>query len=209
MAIFFTSDQHFAHINIMKYEKDNRVDLNGNSFNSIDDMDYYIIDRWNEKITPEDTVYLLGDTSFKEQVIRNYLHSLNGNIELVCGNHDPYFKNFFYGSAGLVNDVIYRAKNAGFNNIHKKINLNIEGLGRVKMSHFPFISKNENPEYSRYLDLRPKDDGCDILLHGHVHSKWKIAYSNKGTPMVNVGVDFWGLSPVGLEEIIKLVKAKV
>lgn len=55
-TVFFTADPHFGHTNIIRYE--NRP------FASAEEMDQELIRRWNETVSPEDTVYLLGDFSF-------------------------------------------------------------------------------------------------------------------------------------------------
>lgn len=64
-TVFFTADPHFGHTNIIRYE--NRP------FASAEEMDQELIRRWNETVSPEDTVYLLGDFSFygKENPLRS------------------------------------------------------------------------------------------------------------------------------------------
>ena len=80
--IWFTSDQHFGHYNIIKYC--NRP------FKSVRDMDYEIIFRYNSKVKPDDDVYMLGDfTMFCDKdTIKNYAKLLNGKKHIVIGNHD-------------------------------------------------------------------------------------------------------------------------
>ncbi|KAA3633816.1 MAG: phosphoesterase [Bacteroidetes bacterium] len=80
--MFFTSDQHFGHKNIIKYS--------GRPFQSVDEMNEVLIQRWNEKIGPDDKVYHLGDFAFttSEKETREILDRLNGKIYLVKGNHD-------------------------------------------------------------------------------------------------------------------------
>lgn len=89
--IFFTSDLHLGHSNIIKYC--NRP------FKDIYDMDETIITNWNSKINKEDTVYVLGDFCFKNHQL--YLPRLNGHINLIQGDHDNYKSNRF-----LLNTVI-------------------------------------------------------------------------------------------------------
>jgi calcineurin-like phosphoesterase family protein len=75
---FFTADTHLGHDNIIRYC--NRP------FASVDEMDETIIKNWNSVVSKTDTVYHLGDFSFKNPLI--YLRRLNGNIILIEGNHD-------------------------------------------------------------------------------------------------------------------------
>lgn len=85
---FFTSDTHFFHKNILKYS--NRP------FKHIDDMNYQMMEKWNETVSENDTVYLLGDVGFttKEKLI-DFLTRLNGTKHLILGNHDQVItKNF-------------------------------------------------------------------------------------------------------------------
>ena len=80
-TVFFTADPHFGHTNIIRYE--NRP------FASAEEMDQELIRRWNETVSPEDTVYLLGDFSFYgKEKSTEILSALQGHIRLVMGNHD-------------------------------------------------------------------------------------------------------------------------
>jgi len=76
--IYFTSDIHFGHENIIKYC--NRP------FSSVDEMDDTLIKNWNSKVKPNDEIYVIGDFSF--QAPSKYLPLLNGKKYLVLGNHD-------------------------------------------------------------------------------------------------------------------------
>lgn len=79
--IYFTSDTHFHHNNIIKYC--NRP------FNNINDMNNTIINNWNTVIKKEDTVYHLGDFCLSnDDEIKNTYNLLNGHIILIRGNHD-------------------------------------------------------------------------------------------------------------------------
>ena len=85
--IFFTSDMHFGHENVIKF--DNRP------FKTVEEMDEELIRRWNAKVGKGDLVYVLGDMIWKsrngdaEQLIK----SLNGQIILIKGNHDRFLHN--------------------------------------------------------------------------------------------------------------------
>ncbi len=78
---FYISDTHFGHANIIRY--DNRPFMNTK------EMDEALIDRWNEVVADDDTVYILGDFSWhREDETIKILDSLAGNKVLVKGNHD-------------------------------------------------------------------------------------------------------------------------
>ena len=80
--VFFTSDTHFGHKNIIKYC--NRP------FEDVKQMDERLIENWNQKVPKNAIVFHLGDFAFIKEK-KNYLDlvdSLNGDIVLVEGNHD-------------------------------------------------------------------------------------------------------------------------
>lgn len=79
--IFFTSDLHLGHANILRY--DNRP------FSCIQEHDEMLISRWNEAVGQKDEVRLLGDVSWHgPKKTAALLARLNGRIHLVLGNHD-------------------------------------------------------------------------------------------------------------------------
>jgi calcineurin-like phosphoesterase family protein len=78
--VYFTSDTHFGHANIIRYS--NRP------FASADEMDRELIRRWNEVVKPGDTVYHLGDFAVGGGPAEPYLDQLNGDIVLIVGNHE-------------------------------------------------------------------------------------------------------------------------
>lgn len=81
MALYFTSDTHFGHENIIRTCK--------RPFANADEMDNALIARWNERVKPTDGVYHLGDFCYRNSTgADKYLARLNGKIHLVTGNHD-------------------------------------------------------------------------------------------------------------------------
>ena len=78
MTIFFTADTHLGHKNI--------ITSTNRPFKSVTAMDSAIIKRWNERVTPRDLVYHLGDFAFDDH--DPYLELLNGQKHLILGNHD-------------------------------------------------------------------------------------------------------------------------
>tara|TARA_R100001244_G_scaffold25113_2_gene25465 strand:+ start:117076 stop:117687 length:612 start_codon:yes stop_codon:yes gene_type:complete len=85
MAIFFTSDTHFGHRNIITYCD--------RPWNSVEEMNEELIARWNNVVGPRDDVYHLGDFCMgRKSVPGNWVPRLNGRIHLIRGNHDPVVK---------------------------------------------------------------------------------------------------------------------
>jgi calcineurin-like phosphoesterase family protein len=78
--LYFTSDHHFWHTNIIKYC--NRP------FVSVEEMNEALIQNWNDLVLPEDEVYYLGDFSMAARPVEIYTSRLNGIKYLVPGNHD-------------------------------------------------------------------------------------------------------------------------
>ena len=86
--IYFTSDLHFGHSNIMRFHPCFRP------FSSVEAMDRALIGHWNERVNPCDTVYNIGDLSFHKDMGTNIsiFSKLNGKHVLVLGNHDEAIK---------------------------------------------------------------------------------------------------------------------
>lgn len=104
--IWFDSDKHFGHNNIIPYCK--------RPWATVPEMDEAMVELWNQHVKPDDTVYHLGDWAF-----HNYerIGQLNGNILSVPGNHDherakkilPFLANGFLGEVHYLKiDKVYR-----------------------------------------------------------------------------------------------------
>ena len=79
--IYYPSDLHFGHRNVISFDK--------RPFADIDEMDQCLINNWNARIRPEDTVYILGDFCYKGgRATKWYLQQLKGRKVLIVGNHD-------------------------------------------------------------------------------------------------------------------------
>lgn len=79
--VWFTSDHHFNHENMLIYEKEARP------FDSVEEMNDVLVDRWNSIVKNNDTVFYLGDFAFGLDGL-HYASKLNGTKNLVMGNHD-------------------------------------------------------------------------------------------------------------------------
>ena len=79
--IFYTSDLHLGHANIIK--------LCNRPFSDVDEMNAALISNWNNRITNGDTVYICGDLMFRSATGPElFLKSLKGKKHLIPGNHD-------------------------------------------------------------------------------------------------------------------------
>ena len=199
--IYFSSDHHFWHNNVIKYCD--------RPFASVEEMNEIMILRWNEVVKPEDTVYYLGDFAMAARAPEVYTNRLNGTKILVNGNHDfthPYHKK----SRNEDNRKIWRDKyiSWGWHSVVDEVNIEIDGI-KLKMCHLPYPSTYENQEEAQHEDkyarFRPVDEGV-ILLNGHVHEKWAMKKSSKGTLMINVGVDVNNFYPISFEKIKEIIQ---
>ena len=203
MSLFFTADQHFGHANILKYEAHSRLTHDGTTFASVEAMDRALIEHWNSVVSPEDTVYSLGDFSYKKHTMAEVMPRLHGHIILVVGNHDQSFKQCVNGK---MEQVRKEAIELGFADMQREIRLEVPGIGEILMAHFPYLPpKPEDEAFLRYENLRPKPGKEAVLLHGHVHSQWQTRRDPNMPPMINVGVDVQGLRPVGVEVVFGLL----
>jgi calcineurin-like phosphoesterase family protein len=170
--IYFISDTHFGHANIIKF--DNRKDK---AFKDINEMNQFIIDKWNSIITDEDTVYCLGDFSYKisTKTLLHIFNSLNGKIILIEGNHDARTLK--------ANKIAHR-----FESVHKLLELNYNKIHFV-LCHYPLESWRLKERKS-------------IHLHGHVHGNLEY---NRFKNRIDVSCEAIDYTPISIEEIIKKV----
>ena len=82
--VFFSSDLHFGHKNIIKFS--NRP------YTEVEEMNEDIVAKHNALVGPEDTWYCLGDVSFAgDDVTGPLLKRMNGKFKyLIKGNHDGH-----------------------------------------------------------------------------------------------------------------------
>ena len=86
--VFFWSDQHFYHNNIIKFS--------GRPYDSIMHMNTSMLNNYYNIIQPEDVVIFGGDVGFGEvEEVQNLLQDLPGTKVLVMGNHEFSGKNEF------------------------------------------------------------------------------------------------------------------
>ncbi len=185
MATWWTSDTHFSHTNIIRYT--NRP------FAGVDEMNAHLIARWNERVSPTDDVWHLGDLALGRDISRQVMMtaSLNGKRRLIPGNHDRVASFFEGGDQRARFRRVY--EDAGWEIMPEQLEHQIDGH-RVVVCHFPYTG-DSLPGRDRYQAHRPVDRGLPII-HGHVHAD----FVQRGRQF-NVGVDVRGYAPVAEQEI--------
>ena len=85
---FFISDTHFGHEKTCTVFK--RADGSPlRPFSSAEEMDEFMVKAWNERVSPKDKVYHLGDVVINRKFL-HILGRLNGDKVLIRGNHDIF-----------------------------------------------------------------------------------------------------------------------
>lgn len=88
---YFTSDTHFNHANIIKYDK--------RPYKDVKEMDNSLIANINSKVKKQDVLYCLGDWCFGPKNDNDYMDLVAyyrdaiicDNVHLVFGNHDRHY----------------------------------------------------------------------------------------------------------------------
>jgi calcineurin-like phosphoesterase family protein len=137
--IFFTADLHFGHRSVIRYC--NRP------HDSADEMDAFIIKRWNEQVPKQGaSVFLIGDVSMvSPKRTKAIIKQLNGTLFLVRGNHDRRL------SRGFTDDYF-----AWDTDLHE---MKVDGQD-VVLCHYPIASWNKMA-YGSWM------------LHGHCHGRYR------------------------------------
>lgn len=138
-------------------------------------MDEHLIKSWNSVVSPNDTIYCLGDFSFHRDVneMRNFFRRLNGKERiLILGNHD-----------------------------HQ----NVRQLDWTEVTNYKLLKYNKQKFILFHYPIKEGQwDAAhhgSILIHSHVHGKPQ--YGNKKVRAIDVGVDSIGPVPISIDEVQK------
>lgn len=218
--IFFTSDLHFYHSNVIKFcDRPYRTKNpfwklwewkhDKPSIKSVEIMNEALVANWNSVVGPDDEVYVLGDFSLAFRPVELFTKRLNGKKYLVPGNHDfCHSYNKKSRKPGRRAEWIKKYEDNGWIVLPEQgyltYSLFPNVTGTVNICHLPYANLDDKDSdkqgKDKYADWRPADTGA-WLLCGHVHEKWKT----RGK-MINVGVDVWDYKPVALEDLVRLIK---
>ena len=179
--IYFISDLHFGHKDVIAFDH--------RPFKDVEEMEAEMICKWNAKVSRDDHVFVIGDmfggvtTAHAGEIV----HSLNGRIHLIRGNHDPRGQIF----ESLFEDVA----------LYRQIQVRVRGVRqRVIMRH-------------RFLPFFKEQNEGVVMLYGHTHDSivaraedQSIRFMNwLGIPFhaFNVGACRLDYEPKTLEEILE------
>lgn len=185
MTVYLTSDLHLGHA---------RCATEFRGFDDADHHDETIIKNWNETVTWEDAVVIVGDAvmgRFEDNVKK--LSRLVGQKYLIPGNHDRVHASY----------TSKREKRMRFHEMYREQGVTI--LSPIYFNwgfifcHFPYIGDSQDED--RYDQYRPVDEGL-WLIHGHTHSEEVFSFERQ----FHVGVDAWDMRPVALNEVRKLIE---
>ena len=176
--LYFTSDTHYFHKNILAYSK--------RPFADVEEMNQTMIDRWNKVVKPTDSVWILGDISFAKDhnETLKILGQLNGAKGLIAGNHDVGFLDFLY-------DGIERADEFFPLGIHDLYEIFYQKQ-RIVMCHYA-------------LRVWDKSHYGSWSLYGHSHGHLP---DDPNLLSIDVGVDCHDFTPISFDQVKALMAKK-
>jgi len=186
--VFFTSDTHFHHFNI--------IGSCNRPYKNEFEMNECLINNWNSVVPEDGVVFHLGDFAWGGfPKWRDVRKMLNGNIVLIKGNHD--WKN------GPQNE--YQEEQL-FDFVAQQMFMRVEGR-QVYLNHYPFLC---------YAGVyrEPKDQVW--ALHGHIHLGPK-SLGGKDVPRMeylyptqyDVGVDMNNYTPISWKDVKTKIEYQV
>jgi calcineurin-like phosphoesterase family protein len=153
--LWFISDTHFNHAKLVKSCPE-RFDQH-RIYETTEEMNADIIEKWNKFIGKDDTVIFVGDYGLNipaSQIVEHFtntMNQLNGNKIFICGNHDK----------------LLRKKTEGIIQWHNQI-------------RFTYKGKNYCVQHYDYAEKPTEVDDVDVLVHGHTHSSNTISRVDTG-----------------------------
>ena len=178
--VFFTSDTHFYHSNI--------INFCGRPFKNVEVMNETLIANWNSVVGPDDIVFHLGDFCLGGSAEwTNILNRLNGKIYLIVGNHD--IKNLRQG---------YYSR---FEHIAMQMHIEV-GKQKIYLNHCPFLcyggAYRDTWQLFGHVHTSKQNTGIDAP---RLHMLFPTQY--------DVGVDNNNFTPVSFEEVKRIIERQV
>ena len=178
--VFFTSDTHFYHSNI--------INFCGRPFKNVEVMNETLIANWNSVVGPDDIVFPLGDSCPGGSAEwTNILNRLNGKIYLIVGNHD--IKNLRQGYYSL------------FEHIAMQMHIEV-GKQKIYLNHCPFLcyggAYRDTWQLFGHVHTSKQNTGIDAP---RLHMLFPTQY--------DVGVDNNNFTPVSFEQVKRIIERQV
>ena len=174
----FIADTHFGHENILKECRP--------EFSSIDEMDAFLIDAINSRMTRGDTLYILGDFSYRsKRPVTEYLEAIKPKKVLLVGNHDESW----------LKKLTEEEKRRLFVGVYPQLGFKRFGI-EVHMNHYPLLAWSRSHYFAESLSIcghihKQKDETVAARLFSEVKTQF------------NAGVDINGYRPVTLSELVE------
>lgn len=195
--VFFTSDLHFGHKNILNFCQ--------RPFEDIKDMELKMISYWNKVVSDKDIVFVLGDTFWfnDRKAMKRILKQLNGSqIYMILGNHcDPRVYERLK-SEEIIGDRIQLLSDVATLYLREYNPNNPENptlLSEIVLSHYPLMTWSH------------RDKGA-INLFGHIHSGPNtLCTVDQDLPLwkgkqYDVGADNNNYTPIEYNKILSKLK---
>lgn len=179
--IWFTSDWHLGHKNIIEYC--NRP------FRDTHDMNQTIIDNMNNLVSEDDELVIVGDLAMGNlHDSLSYMKNLVcENVYLIPGNHDRC-----HPMHSKHEQWRWPYENVGVTVLSHSVPFYVGG--KTIVNHFPPTGDSREERKNSFNDWRP--DGDLPVICGHVHDAWVMKDN-----AINVGVDVWDFMPISKEDI--------
>lgn len=143
-------------------------------------MNQSLTDNWNSVVTPQDTVYILGDFAYKMQKrLSEYVEPLNGTKHLILGNHDRL-------------PMVEYERN--FATVQPYLELELRPRTTIVLFHYPILSWNKKAHGSWHI-------------YGHVHTAGQLP-SIAHLRTWNASVEVNNYKPVSIDDLAKTMKTK-
>ena len=184
---YYYSDPHFGHGKLLSTLR------MGWGYDTADQMDEVLIDRYQSVVQPEDTVLWLGDVAFygvgELARVQQMLARLPGRKILLRGNHDLRHGLNWWITAGF--DVV----------MDGPLRFGLDGRTVVAAHMPPWGVPHVRGPDARHPEMRPVLRPGEVLLHGHTHSPRKRVDNR-----IHVGADAHDLFPVSHDRVLQLMQ---
>lgn len=180
VKVYFTSDTHFNHANI--------IGFCSRPFKNVNEMNETLITNWNRVVGADDIVFHLGDFCLGGSAEwTNVLNRLNGKIYLIVGNHD--MKNLRQSYYDRFEEIV----------MQKHIEI---GKQKIYLNHCPFLcyggAYKDTWQLFGHVHTSKNNTGKDA-------SRLNMLFPTQ----YDVGVDNNNFTPVSFDQVKAIIQKQV